>query len=239
MLNRPAEKHWKFQQPPAPFPQCPTSGVFLAPSGQGKTTTIVSLILGPYRKVYESIHVYSPSVFIDSAWDPVIEFSKSLKDCTFNAEWDEDSLIEIMDNQKKKIKLLKDGKTEKPLPQILITVDDWADSPMLHSSTNILTTLMIRGRHLGISCWVSSQHLRAISTVIRNNVKFMCVWRLRNAKEIAALMEELSALYPIPVLREMYESATTDAPYSFWHINMMVPKEEMMMVRFEDHMVVD
>ena len=89
------------------------------------------------------------------------------------------------------------------------------------------------------TCWVSSQHLRAISTVIRNNVKFMCVWRLRNAKEIAALMEELSALYPIPILRQMYETAISDAPYSFWTINMMAPKEEMMMIRFEDRMVVD
>ena len=238
MLKRPTEKHWKFQQPPTPFPQCPISAVMLAPSGQSKTTTIVSMMLGPYR-IFESIHVYSPSVFIDSAWEPVIEFSKTLKDCTFSAEWDEDGLLEIMDNQKNTIKLLKDAKTEKPLPQILIIIDDWADSPMLHSSTNILTTLMIRGRHLAASCWVSSQHLRAISTVIRNNVKFLGVRRLRNAKEIAALMEDLSALYPIPVLREMYESAISDAPYSFWHINMMAPKAEMMMVRFEDYMVVD
>ena len=39
--------------------------------------------------------------------------------------------------------------------------------------------------------------------------------------------------------REMYESAISDAPYSFWHINMMAPKAEMMMIRFEDYMVVD
>ncbi len=64
----------------------------------------------------------------------------------------------------------------------------------------------------------------------------MCVWKLRNAKEIAVLMEELSALYPIPVLRDMYEMAISDEPYSFWHINLMVPKEKMMMIRFEEHM---
>ena len=73
--------------------------------------------------------------------------------------------------------------------------------------------------------------------VIRNNVKFMCVWKLRNAKEIAVLMEELSALYPILVLRDMYEMAIADAPYSVWHINLMAPKKEMMMmIRFEEHM---
>ncbi len=208
----------------------------LVPSGQGKTSTIVSMILGPYRKVFSEIHIYSPSVHIDSSWDPVVEFAKGLESSSFNAEWDEEGLIELMDTQKKNIKLLKDSKTEKPLPQILVIVDDWADTPMLHNSTNILTTLMIRGRHLAVSCWVSSQHLRAISPVIRNNVKFMCIWKLRNAKEIAVLMEELSALYPIPVLRDMYEMAISDEPYSFWHINLMVPKEKMMMIRFEEHM---
>ena len=235
MLKRPAEKHWKFDQPPEPFPQCPTSAIMLAPSGQGKTSTIVSMILGPYRKVFSEIHVYSPSVHIDSSWEPVIEFAKGLVSSSCNSEWDEDGLRELLDKQKADIKLLKDSKTLKSLPQSLIIVDDWADTPMLHNSTNILTTLMIRGRHLAVSCWVSSQHLRAISPVIRNNVKFMCIWKLRNAKEIAVLMEELSALYPIPVLRDMYEMAISDEPYSFWHINLMVAKEKMMMIRFEDH----
>ena len=119
MLKRPAEKHWKFNQPPAPFPQCPTSGIFLAPSGQGKTTSIVSMVLGPYSRVFDSIHVYSPSVFIDSAWEPVIEFSKSLKYCTCNADWDEAGLIELIKEQKKIVKLLKDAKTEKPIPPTL------------------------------------------------------------------------------------------------------------------------
>mgnify|MGYP000220188333 CR=1 FL=1 len=236
MLKRPAEKHWKFAQPPEPFPQCPTSAIMLAPSGQGKTSTIVSMILGPYRKIFSEIHIYSPSVHIDSSWEPVIEFAKGLESSSFNSEWDEDGLRELLDKQKADIKLLKDSKTEKPLPQILVIVDDWADTPMLHNSTNILTTLMIRGRHLAVSCWVSSQHLRAISPVIRNNVKFMCIWKLRNAKEIAVLMEELSALYPIPVLSDMYEMAISDEPYSFWHIILMVAKEKMMMIRFEEHM---
>ncbi len=192
MLKRPVEKHWRFTQPPDPFPQCPTSAIMLGPSGQGKTTTIVALITTVYRKVFDEIHIYSPSVHIDSAWEPVIEFAKSLKSSSCNAEWDEDGLIELLDEQRKKIKLLKESKTEKPLPQILVVVDDWADHPMLHSSTNVLTTLMKRGRHMGVSCFVSSQHLRAISPVIRNNVKFMCIWKLRNAKELAVLMEELS-----------------------------------------------
>ena len=55
-------------------------------------------------------------------------------------------------------------------------------------------------------------------------------------QEIAALLEELSALYPVKVLRDMYNMAVEDAPYSFWHINLMAPKKEMMMIRFEEYM---
>ncbi len=48
-------------------------------------------------------------------------------------------------------------------------------------------------------------------------------------------MEELSALYPTPGLKEMCEMAVSD-PYSLWHINLMVPKTQMMMIRFEEYM---
>ncbi len=74
------------------------------------------MMLGPYSRCYDTIHVYSPSVFIDSAWEPVIEFSKSRKGCTFNAEWDEAGLIELMEEQKKNITLLKDANSDKSLP---------------------------------------------------------------------------------------------------------------------------
>ena len=66
------------------------------------------------------------------------------------------------------------------------------------------------------------------------------MWRLRNQKEIFALLEELSALYPIPVLHEMYETALDDAEYSFWYINLVAKKkEEMFHIRFEHRMVLD
>ena len=47
-LKRPAEVHWNFRKPPEPFPQTPgANGCFLAPSGMGKTTTLISMFLSP------------------------------------------------------------------------------------------------------------------------------------------------------------------------------------------------
>ncbi len=241
MLKRPAEVTWNFRKPPEPFPQTPgANGCFLAPSGMGKTTTLIAMLLGPYSRVFDQIHVFSPSVEIDSAWHPVRDFAKHLEGSTFHSEWDEPALRRILEDQRAKIKNLKDAKSKKPLPQILTIIDDFADRyDIMHAASNILTTLFIRGRHLGSSCWLSSQKLTAIATVARVNFRFMCVWRLRNYKEIQSLMEELSALYPVKVLQEMYELAT-DEPHSFWYINMVAKsKKDMFYCRFEEKMVLE
>ncbi len=164
MLKRPVEVSWSFRKPPDPFPQTPgANGCFLAPSGVGKTTTLIAMLLGPYAKVFDQIHVFSPSVEIDSAWQPVRGFAKHLEGSTFHSEWNEAALRQILDDQRAKIKNLKDARSKKPLPQVLTVIDDFADRyDIMHAASNILTTLFIRGRRLGSSCWLSSQKLTAI-----------------------------------------------------------------------------
>ena len=84
----------------------------------------------------------------------------------------------------------------KKLYQVLVVIDDFADTPQLHKPHGALDTLFIRGRHMQISTWVSSQKLRLISAAVRVNMQFLCCWRLRNQHELDAVIEELSALLP-------------------------------------------
>jgi hypothetical protein len=200
----------------------------------------VSLLLGPYRRVFDAVHVFSPSVDIDSAWDPVRDFAKGLKESSFFSEWDEPALLEILAKQKALVKEKKTAMSKKELPQALIIIDDFADRyDVMKAAGNVLTTLFIRGRHFGCSCWISSQKLTAISTVARVNFRFLCVWRLRNQKEIVALLEELSAIYPIPTLHQMYEAAVSDEERSFWYIDLVAKeKTRMFHIRFEHRQVV-
>jgi len=199
------------------------------------------MLLGPYRGIFDQIHVFSPSVDIDSAWAPVKEFAGHLEGSSFHSEWDEQALKDIMDKQRVKIKELKDAKSKKPLPQILTIIDDFADRhDIMHAASNILTTLFIRGRHFGSSCWLSSQKLTAIAPVARVNFRFMLVWRLRNQFEIRALMEELSAIYSPQILHEMYETAITHEDHSFWYIDLVAKKkDDMFFIRFEHQMLLD
>ena len=110
---------------------------------------------------------------------------------------------------------------------------------VVDSNSNDLTTLFNRGRHFGSPCWLSTQKLTAVSTVARVNFRFVLVWRLRNQKEALALMEELSAIYPLKVLHQMYEAAIEE-PHSFWYINLVSKDKRSMFDRcFEDKIVVD
>jgi SpoVK/Ycf46/Vps4 family AAA+-type ATPase len=237
-LKRPKEVHWNFTQPPEPYPPTPSRICFLGPSGSGKTTTLIAMLLGPYKKIYEGLHVFSPSVQIDSAWDPVKEFVKNLKHSGFHQEWDEKALVTILDDQRAKIKEQKDAKTTKPLSQILVIIDDFADRhDVMHNSGNVLTSLMIRGRHFGVSTWVSTQKLTAVSLVARVNFQSLLCWRLRNQKELDCLTDELSAIFD-KVLLAMYKAAT-DEPYSFWYILLTAKhKEDMFFLRFDKKITV-
>jgi hypothetical protein len=146
-----------------------------------------------------------------------------------------------MAKQKQKVKELKDAGSKKPLPQCLTIIEDHADrADVMHSASNILTTLFIWGRHFGSSCWLSSQKLTAISTVARVNFRLLLCWRLRNQREVMALMEELSAVCPINVLHHMYETALSDEDHSFWYINMVAKqKQDMFHIRFEHKMLLE
>ena len=158
-------------------------------------------------------------------------------------DFDEVAILEILDGQRRKIKELKQAKTKKYLPQQLWIWDDVADRPdILHSQKagNVLSFLTTKSRHIGANLWLSTQKLTTISTVARVNFTFMCCWRQMNAKELEAILIELSAIYPLDILHEMYQTAVYDEDYSFWYINFTKKrKEDMFYVRLEHRMVLD
>ena len=95
---------------------------------------------------------------------------------------------------------------------VLVLIDDFADQgdKVMHSSTNILTSLFVRGRHLGVACWMLAQKLRVNSLICRTNFCWMLIWRLRNSKELETIVSELDALVDRKLLHEMYKIATAE-----------------------------
>ena len=210
---------------------------------------LVDMLVRLYKGCWARIYVFSPSVDVDSAWLPVKKYVEDglkvdpKKEKCFYSEWDPAALQDIVDGQRKLTEFCKENK-QKKLHGICIVVDDFADDPkIMHAAGgaaaggSMLNTLFVRGRHLQISTLVSSQKLRLVSSTIRVNLQFLCVWRLRNQHELESLLEEVSAVYDKKTLMQMYKMAT-DEPYSFWYVLLTAKKrEEMFFLRFEKRMI--
>ena len=101
----------------------------------------------------------------------------------------------------------------------------------------MLNTLLVRGRHMQISTFMSVQKMRLAGSILRVNAQALCVFRLRNRLELDAIIEELSAVYDKNTLMEMYELVTRE-PYSFWYIHLAAKRrEDMFFLRFEKRMI--
>ncbi len=244
-LKREKEIEWNWAQPPQPFPKCPGANMaFIGPSGCGKTSTLTSMTLQPaaYKGIYSSIHIFSPSILVDNAWDGVVKFSKTLDTdefkSSFHDEWDEPALKEIIAKQRERIRELKLTKTRKNLPQLLVICDDLADSGIMHNNTGVLTSCYTRGRHLGLSTWLSSQKLLAIAPICRASFAAILCWELRNRKELFdGILHELSNIHSVATLFELYKIATED-PHSFLYVNLRAHPVEFY-IRFEERLLVD
>ena len=101
--------------------------------------------------------------------------------------------------------------------QILVVINDFADSPEFTQQSKLVRQLYIRGRHQCISTITSTQVYRFMSPVVRKNLTHLFVFRFRNANDLEAWVEELSAIYDKKTLNQLY-SIATEAAYSIYII---------------------
>ena len=59
------------------YHQCghlPIRSVILGPSGSGKSVLLQTMISNMYKLCFERIYIFSPSINVDSTWEPVKHF---------------------------------------------------------------------------------------------------------------------------------------------------------------------
>jgi hypothetical protein len=197
----------------AHVPELPMRAIVVAPSGGGKTTLLVSLILDIYRGCWKRIHVFSSTALLDDAWKPIAKYCKE-------ALGQEEDCHETFDE----VKMCKErGMTR--LYGSLIIVDDFADDVRVMRSSRSLWQLFVRGRHAGLSTILSTQKYRALAPIIRVNATDLFVFRLRSQAELMAICEENSAAYGKDVTEKIILRATEE-PYSFLWINLRATRPE-------------
>jgi len=221
-------------------PQLPIRAMLCAPSGSGKSVLLSNMVLDIYKDCFNRVYIFSPSIEIDNVWKPVKEYlNKHCKDMDdkepklYYDEYDSEALEKIIEQQSKIIHHQKNVLKHKKLYQILIIVDDFADSPEFTRQSKLLHQLYIRGRHSCISTITSTQVYKAISPIIRKNVLSLILFRLRNYADLEAVSEEVSAVVGRKAFMKIYEFAVSE-PYSFLYIDLASKqKTGMFHLRFE------
>ncbi len=103
----------------------------------------------------------------------------------------------------------------------------------------MLQALYTKGRHLSISTVISVQQYRSVAPIIRRNLTFLIVFKLRNAAELEAIIEEFSNIASKKVLQQIYEIAT-EQKHSFLYVNFMAhDKNEIFKINFEKKIVLN
>ena len=218
-------KEFEFKQ--SKYKQCgalPVRSILLGPSGSGKGVLLQNMILDIYKKCFERIYIFSPSINVDHTWLPVkkhISETINKKDDEPNFyydTYDPENLEVIIDSQTKIVEYQKKH-NHKQIFQILIIVDDFADSPDFSRQSKLLHSLFTRGRHSGISTIVSTQKFSAIHPIIRVNATELFVFRLRNYQDTSMFLEEMGGMIDKKTLMEIYRMATKEA-YSFLYVKL-------------------
>ena len=223
----------------------PSRSVILGPSGSGKTILLQNMILDIYRDCFSRIYIFSPSINVDKTWEPVKNYiEKHFKIIHTESEpiyfdhYEPSDLQNIIDMQHEVAEYMKTHDYTKT-HQILIIVDDFADSPSFTRQSKLLHQLYIRGRHVMISTITATQVFNALHPIIRKNITDLYVYKLRNYRDLESVIEELSALADKKTLLQMYQAATSE-PYSFWFINLMAKTvNDMFYIRFDQKMIME
>jgi hypothetical protein len=207
---------------------------------------ILNLLLRYYKDMFARIWVFSPSIKLDPQYAPLRKYLEKMsdqdKEPLMFEDLDQQALGRILDDQRAICEECR--KRKQPIPQVCVVLDDLADRGDIlqkrqgaSSGGSWLVTLATRGRHFGCTWCVSSQVLNLVGTVIRKNCRCMCVWRLRNHKEVETLCEELSGVYDKNTLMEMYREATAE-PYSFMFVRLDAKtRQDMFWLRFEARLI--
>ena len=111
-------------------------------------------------------------------------------------------LPRILSEQRERVQAGKD-RGDKHLPQLLILAADMLGGMQ---GNKILSSVVTRGRHYGVSLLMDSQTVRGIDATARKNIAGWCLGRL-SAADWQAFEDENTTFVTREQLREMYQRA--------------------------------
>ena len=202
--------------------------VIVAPSNSGKSVLISNLISSrdlPYRKYFKkNIFIWSSTFHLT---DPSFEMSDNIEKGNVYDEYNENTVMEIVNEQ---IEIIKKY-TKKKAPHLLFIFDDIInDLPM--SRQNVMNKLFFSARHYNISLILLSQQYKMVSRPVRLNASDVIIFQTGNNSEVQKIAEEQAI--PADKFKQILKDATSE-PFSFLVIHNKLPIKDRYQLRLSNH----
>ena len=157
------------------------------------------------RGLFERILIISPTIHSDSSSRFLI--AEAGKENVYEA-YAEEIIQSLIDDVK--------GKDKHERSMKLVILDDVIGSiPKFNSLVYNLTS---KARHWSISMIISTQNLRELSPVCRNNTTHWAFFRSGNLKEIEKMMEEMGSLGSKENCYQLYQHCVEE-PHKFIYVD--------------------
>lgn len=163
------------------------------------------------------------------------EFDARIPEEHFFLEYNEERFVQIMEEQKEMISMLKrKGKTKYLANRILAIFDDLVGSALFSGTRNsYFKGINTRHRHFSASLLMVSQGYKEIPKTVRTNWSVLIVFEIGNEKEVLVIYEEFAMGYKHEDWMEIYKYAT-EGDHDFLYINFQRPKQLRMMKNFTE-----
>ena len=153
--------------------------------------------------------------------------------------YDDDTFMEIMEEQKSMINLLKKhGKPKFWANRLLVIFDDLVGSSLFSGTRgSYFKGVNTRHRHYSASFLMVSQGYKEIPKTIRTNWTALIVFEIGNEREVDVIYEEYAMGLKRNDWLELYRHATEE-DHSFLFINFQKSKGMRMMKNFSEYLMV-
>lgn len=163
------------------------------PRGRGNTILLQNMILDLYNGGVRRIESFSPQIGVDHTWQPVNkyvadELKPHDKACIWVRTYDPDALAHLVKTQHQVVEYTQEQQHNTRF-QILMSIDDVADSPAFTRSSVLLHQMYIGGRQQLMSTITATQTFKARSPFVIHNTTDLCIYRLRHHAELYVLIE--------------------------------------------------
>ena len=147
------------------FPKFPHSAMFVGATNVGKTEYLLRILETEYKSHFEFIAIMCPTILDNN------------KTC-LSKKWifDDKNVFIVCDVEEKLNEWIKLFRNGLKFHQTLLIVDDCSAEGEINKKRDALSELAFSGRHRNHSLWVLTQKYNSISTDIKEQLKWLCLF---------------------------------------------------------------